>query len=383
MKRRVALVSGDFVPTGGMDMPNLKLATFLVQEGHAVDVVAHRMDPGLAAFSNVHFHRAPKPLSSYFLGSPLLDRLGRRVADTVLRAGGRVVVNGGNCDVHDVSWVHYVHAAYGRSDATKPWRLAKQGLERRVELARERRVVGAARLVIANSERTKADLVSRLDADPDRIRVIYYGVDGALFRARSADERRAVRRELGLPDGPTLVFVGALGDRRKGFDTLFEAWRGLARRNWDAILLVAGSGAALPRWREEARRAGLERSIHFLGFQRDIPRILAAADAMVAPTRYEAFGQAVHEALCAGLPALVTESAGVVERFSAELRALTLADPNSASELARKLEHWRDHAHELGDCARAHARSIGQRGWDVMNAELYAALELDAGQGGR
>ncbi|MDK2408772.1 glycosyltransferase [Aphanizomenon sp. PH219] len=54
--------------------------------------------------------------------------------------------------------------------------------------------------------------------------------------------------------------------------------------------------------------------INFLGFRADVPNLLRAADCLVAPTRYEAYDLGVHEALCCGLPAIVSADAGVDER---------------------------------------------------------------------
>src|SRR5207248_10001896 len=74
-----------------------------------------------------------------------------------------------------------------------------------------------------------------------------------------------------------------------------------------------------------------------LGFVKDVAEVLAAADLLVSPTRYEPYGLAVHEALCRGLPALTARSAGVAELYPAELSPLLLDDPTDARELADKL----------------------------------------------
>jgi glycosyltransferase involved in cell wall biosynthesis len=234
-----------------------------------------------------------------------------------------------------------------------------------------------ARLVIANSEQTRRDLVERVGVPEERVQVIYLGVDGERFRPVSAVEREATRKRLGWPsDRPMAVFVGALGDRRKGFDTLFAAWTELCRRpEWDADLAVIGSGAELPEWRHRAEEAGMAERVHFLGFRRDVPEILPACDVLVSPTRYEPYGLGVHEALCCGVPAIVPRTAGVAERYPAELSALVLEDPNDAAELTGKLLHWlrkRDAYRQLvgrfGEALRDHS-------WDDMAREMVGLME--------
>src|SRR5262249_56896294 len=98
-------------------------------------------------------------------------------------------------------------------------------------------------------------------------------------------------------------------------------------RAWDAVWLVGGTGSELPAWRRRVADEGLADRVRFLGFRRDVPDMLRAVDALVAPTRYEAYGLGVHEALCCGLPAFVTATAGVAQRFPPELADLLLPQP--------------------------------------------------------
>lgn len=358
-----------------MDMPNLALAQFLANEGNELHVVAHRADAALLSRPSVRFHHAPKPLNSYFAGAPGLDLLGRHVAGAVLRRGGGAVVNGANCQVACVNWVHYVHAAYDPPSAVHGWRVGKRFLERRLGLRAERRALEKARLIIANSKRTRADLIEHLGLPAEKIRVVYYGIDPDSFRPATQDERTSARRELGVGEEPVAVFVGALGDRRKGFDALFSAWQLLVNGGgWNASLLVVGRGAELALWQQRAAEANLSASIRFLGFRNDVPRILAAADVLVAPTRYEAFGQGVCEAVASGIPAIVSTSAGAAERLSAALSELTLESPGDAPALADKLLAWSRDQQRYRELALEHSGHLRQRSWHTMAREIAELL---------
>jgi glycosyltransferase involved in cell wall biosynthesis len=374
--RNVVLVSGDFVRTGGMDMPNFAVAQQLAECGVSVQLVAFRVADELTKHSNVQWCRVPKPLRSYFLGSPLLDHVGRRVARKSMERGGRVIVNGGNCQVGDVNWVHYVHAAYEASAQVSLLRRAKAVLDHRLSVDQERSALLKARTIIANSERTRRDLTEKVGIDGSRIRTVYYGIDAERFAPPDEPRRRRLRVQLGLPDRPQVAFVGALGDRRKGFDTLFAAWSGLCRDPiWDADLLVVGRGAELEIWRERARTDGMSERIRFLGFRSDVPDVLAACDALVAPTRYEAYGLGVQEALCTGIPALVSAAAGVAERYPAALSELLLGDPSQAAALEASLRNWRRHHERLLVATRQLAAELRQRTWQVMAREVDSLLE--------
>jgi glycosyltransferase involved in cell wall biosynthesis len=373
---RATLVSGDFVKTGGMDMPNFAVAHRLAECGVSVGLVAFRIAEELEKHPNVHWDKVPKPLSSYSLGLPLLDLVGRNVARKCLAHGGRVIVNGGNCQIGDVNWVHYVHAAYRAPASASPLRRARNALTHRLSLDQERSALRKARRIIANSERTRRDLTEKLGIDGSLIRIVYYGIDAERFSPPSEERRRELRIQLGLPDRPQVAFVGALGDQRKGFDTVFAAWSSLCKDpDWEADLIVVGRGAELPLWQRRARDAGMGKRIRFLGFRSDVPDLLAACDALVAPTRYEAYGLGVQEALCSGIPAIVSAGAGVAERYPASLAELLLEDPSNSKAFEASLRNWRRHRERLQVATRELSAQLRRRSWQVMADDVRALLE--------
>lgn len=369
------IVSGDFVTTGGMDRANHALASYLARRGDELHLVAHRVADDLLAYPNVIFHPVPKPAGSYLLGAPLLDRVGRYWAKRIAARGGRVIVNGGNCMWGDVNWVHYVHAAYEPRVSGPLHRRARCKFSHRLFLRHERRALSQARLVIANSRRTKRDLIDHVGVPADRIKVVYYGTDTNAFHPLAPDERIAVRRELGWhPVRLKVAFVGALGDRRKGFDTLFEAWKLLCKDSyWEGDLVVIGQGAELPAWRRRTQASGLGDRIEFLGFRADVPRLVGACDALVAPTIYEAYGLGVHEALCCGIPAFVTATAGVAELYPPELNCLLLHHPSDAADIAARLRlAIAPEARDLRELLMGLSCSLHARNWDDAAADLCA-----------
>ncbi|HTH00954.1 MAG TPA: glycosyltransferase family 4 protein [Vicinamibacterales bacterium] len=364
------LASGDFVPLGGMDTANHALASFLARRVNGpVHLVAHRVSPELAGLPQIRVHRVPRPFGLHSLGEPLLTTVASRHARAVRDSGGRVIANGGNLDGRDVTWVHYVHAAYQPS-AVGPLNAALVAARHRRYLAAERRALTQAQLVVCNSDRTVQDVVTRIGVDPQRVRRVYYGIDATRFHDRNepGSAKVAIGRD---PSVPLVLFVGALGDRRKGFDTVYAAWNAMCRRSqWDAHLLVAGAGAELDRWRVLADLDGMSARMTFLGYRTDIPSLMAAADLMVHPARYEAYGLAAHEAICCGVPTIVSAAAGVAERFPADLADLLLDDCESAAELCTRFRRWRAAPEELRVRTRAFGAQLRTRSWDDMSREI-------------
>ena len=370
------IVAGDLTPLGGMDAANHALARYLASHDR-IHLVTHRAWPDLAALPTVTVHRVWRPLNRHLLGSPLLSQAGKRVWRRLRSSDARAIVNGGNCGIAGINWVHYLHAASPISNNGSIARRTKAALALRRDLAAERTALRSARLVICNSRRTRDDVIQRIGVDPSRVRVIYYGGDPVRFSLVTPAERLAAKAALSQPsDRPLVGFVGALGDRRKAFDTVFRAWCDLCRTPaWDADLIVVGAGAELPAWRRRARAAGVGDRIRFVGFRTDVPQILAALDALVHPARYEAYGLSVREALSRGVPAIVSASAGVAEHYPSDLANLLIVDPNDAAELGAKLLAWRRDHERLRTAIVPLSAALRSHTWDAMAAEVAECAE--------
>jgi len=369
--KRFLLVSGDFVKTGGMDRANYALAIHLARLGHELHLVAYRAASDLLDYPNVTLHTVKKPLNSYLLGHPMLNRAGRQVARQ-LGPSYRVIVNGGNCRWGDVNWLHHLNVLDAPIAAGGPGRRIHRRLGYWLYSRDDRAALQIARLIITTCERNKRDLISWLGTDPARVHVAYYGTDPEVFHPAAEGERDRLRTKLELPkDRPLFAFVGALGDRRKGFDTLFGAWLNLCRGNgWDADLVVVGTGAELPSWKERAVSAGIGSRIHFLGFRRDAPDIFRACDVHVLPSRYEGYSLVTQEALCCGLPALITQTAGIAERFPEALQELLIPDPNDVTDLVERLRNCRAGLDRPHPALASFSEQLRASTWNHMAAQF-------------
>jgi glycosyltransferase involved in cell wall biosynthesis len=130
--------------------------------------------------------------------------------------------------------------------------------------------------------------------------------------------------ELGLfqPDnvasrtGPTkFVFVGTTS-RRKGFDILLEAFRLTSGAFASAELHVIGDPEAASRFIKYSPSDKIV--IHGKRSRLELARMLGLMDCLVLPSRIEAFGMVVVEALAAGIPTIVTPKVGAAEAITEE-----------------------------------------------------------------
>jgi glycosyltransferase involved in cell wall biosynthesis len=368
------IIAGGFHREGGMDKLNAAWARYLIAQGTPVHLVGHHFADEFANGPAVRLYRVAKFAGSFFLGQALLDRMGGKVAARVSahNAAARVLVNGVNCAWPGLNWIHFLHHAEPRRSGDGPrWIKAKNRLESSRGIRRETALIPRAQRLIANSERTRHDLINRLDVRDERVVTVYPGSDASYCPATTT-RRASARRWLGLGDEPVVAFVGALRhDHHKGFDTLWRAWCRLsARVEWNARLVVAGGGRMLDDWRRIVAQAGQSRRIILLGHTSRVQEVLAASDVLISPTRYDAYGLNVHEAICCGVPAIVSASAGVAERFPPALRDMLIADPEDADDLMGRLLAWS----EKVDCFKHRFESFGRMLRASTEAEMAARI---------
>jgi glycosyltransferase involved in cell wall biosynthesis len=224
-------------------------------------------------------------------------------------------------------------------------------------------------MIISNSIRTKRDLVSHCGIDEGKIKVVYYGTDTENLYPVRLQEKPSLRRALGwkADSRDKAIFVGALSDDRKGFDLLIDAWQELCTDSaWNVDLVVVGAGLGIPKWKARvASNLVLQDRVTFVGFRQDVARLLRATDVLVAPTRYEAYGLAVHEALCCGIPALVSSWAGVAERYPDTLQPLLLKEL-SAQHLVDRLRTWRTRSQQWSDAAAKLGDRLRAETWETQ-----------------
>lgn len=189
-----------------------------------------------------------------------------------------------------------------------------------------------AQALIANSQATKQALLRNAPwLEPDRIHVIYNGIDPAPFLS---PPDRSLRQEWGIPDAhPVIGFVGQL-DPRKGIDTLLEAFAQVHKHYPDVHLVLVGDGRLNSAIRQFGRQKQLNDRIHTVGFENDIPNVMKTIDLLVLPSRWEGFGIVLIEAMAAGKPTVTTAISSMPEIVVDEVtgKVVPVDDPQQLAE---------------------------------------------------
>jgi mannosyltransferase len=238
-------------------------------------------------------------------------------------------------------------------------------------------------LYIAISAPLAASLV-RAGVAPSRLWRGSNGLDPRRFRPARPGEQPGLRRELGLPEDHLLVLFVGFFSADKGPHVLFEAWRRLASGAGAKSSLVY-VGATKSQYyevdeslaegiRHAAAREGLSGRVFFVEETLQIERYYRAADIFVFPTRREAFGMALVEAMASGLPCVASRLPGVTDDIVQDGETGLLVEPQDIGALSSALGRVIDDrplAAQLGAAAR---RAVESR----FAIELTAHRTLEA-----
>lgn len=123
--------------------------------------------------------------------------------------------------------------------------------------------------------------------------------------------RSELRAELGIPEGELLAVCASLMRPEKGHADLIEAVR-LLPADVPLVVALAGDGPLLDgiRCAVDSDRA-LAQRIRILGFRRDVPDLIAAADFVVQPSLEDALPTSLISALAGGRPIVATDVGGI------------------------------------------------------------------------
>jgi glycosyltransferase involved in cell wall biosynthesis len=139
-----------------------------------------------------------------------------------------------------------------------------------------------------------------------------------------------------------------------------------------------GGGGADPACHARPWSPGLADRIEFLGFVRDLPDLYRACDAHCLPSRYEGYSLVTQEALACGLPAFVSRTAGIADRYPESLAEFLIPDPDDAADLADRLRRWRSRIDADRALAAPFGLALREHTWDHMAEQIAALIDAQA-----
>lgn len=191
-------------------------------------------------------------------------------------------------------------------------------------------------VIIAISENTKNDIIKFYQIPPEKIKVVYNGVNDLFFKPIAESEKARVKNKFKLPND-YIFYLGNL-EPRKNVESLILAFEKVT--NQSVHLVIAGS----PAWKYQKiyqlwQKSPVKDRIKFLGYvdSSDRPALYGLAKLFVYPSIYEGFGLPPLEAMACGTPVISGFNSALVESVG---NAGLLIDQNNFNELATVINQF-------------------------------------------
>ena len=193
----------------------------------------------------------------------------------------------------------------------------------------------------------------------DRVRVVANGAELPDLEAEAPAAKRWRERYAATAFKPLWVVAGRLEDQ-KGHDLLFDALARVLNKGLDFTLVVAGEGSRRGWLEHKALSLGLSPRVQFVGRVEDVGALLAAADAVLLPSRWEGLPLVLLEAMVRARPVVATNVGGVSEAIEDGVTG-SLVPPEDVGALADALELLQRRADRAVRMGRAAAEVARER----------------------
>jgi len=227
-------------------------------------------------------------------------------------------------------------------------------------------------LIVMNSE--DYERAQKMGFKPDENLFFVHGVGVDLERFSQGRENGiSVREELGLDNQDVVVTCVAEFIPRKNHGFLLDAWKFVSRNERKSHLLLVGEGRICNAMESRVQQKRIPR-VYFLGFRRDVPRILAATDVLVLTSKHEGLARCIMEAMAAGKPVVATDVRGSRDLVENGVTGLLveLGDVEGLAQALLQLIRDPELRKKMGQAGRAKIQDYSlERVLDEMSA-IYA-----------
>ncbi len=256
-----------------------------------------------------------------------------------------VHINGGESLFQDVITAHSIHKA-GMEFKKNNKQIQGLGFHDLYALATEKinySLVRRYKKILCDSTSSKNELMKYYQVPEEDIEVVPLGVDSDEFKPLPEQDKVNLRKKCGFSNEDIILIIVATEFYRKGLKELIHSLDILQKRNLKPKLLVIGKGYTEGKlsgsmyYQDLANKMGLHESIIFLGHVKNLNNYYNISDIFIFPTKYEAFGVPLLEAMAAEL-AVLSSKIGAGELITDGIDGIHLDDPNNIKEIADKLE---------------------------------------------
>ncbi len=241
------------------------------------------------------------------------------------------------------------------------------------------RSIERADLVLADSQSTKNDLIELLGVSPDKIEVVYAGVERRFHPMEGEMALQRVKKRYGL-DSPFILSLGTL-EPRKNFTGLIEAYA-LMRDKGLKLVIAGGKGWLYDEIFARVEELGLENKVIFPGFvaDEDLPALYNLAELFVFPSLYEGFGLPPLEAMACGTPVVTSDRPSLPEVVG---EAGLMVEATDSQELAEAMERVLTDENLRKEMREKGVKQAAKFTWEAAAGKLLGVYRMLGTSGGK
>lgn len=234
--------------------------------------------------------------------------------------------------------------------------------------------VHAARHILADSAATRDDLTRWYNAAPQKIDVVYPGVDHDRFKPVRDEQALHVVRAKYRTSPHYALFVGTIHPR-KNLERLVRAFATIVDRVPNTTLVLAGEeGRLVDKLKNFVESLGIRAQIRFPGYidEADLSALLSGAAGFVYPSLFEGFGLPVLEAQACGTPVLTSTSSSLPEVAG---NAAILVDPLDVDAIAAGLYQLLNDEALRRELVRRGTKNSRRFTWEGATAQIWRSMQ--------
>ena len=176
----------------------------------------------------------------------------------------------------------------------------------------EKKCFKNAKKIIANSQMVKKDIIETYEVNPDKIRVVYSGIELRHFNFKHSYDK--LSNEFGFKKQMSIILFVGTGFKRKGVNEFLKIIAAIESK--EVVAFIVGKEKNLSYYKTLAQNLGIEKRVFFTGPRIDVNDFYSISDIFLFPTHYEPFGNVILEAMNANNIVFTTIQNGASEILS-------------------------------------------------------------------
>lgn len=183
-----------------------------------------------------------------------------------------------------------------------------------------------------------------------------------------------MRKEIDIPESSIVLFSVGEINKNKNHKIIIEALAKL--KNSDIHYVIAGKGPLEGYLKKRSKNLGISSKVHFLGYRRDIAKLLKIADIFCFPSFREGMPISALEAMASGLPLIASNIRGIKDCCQDNVTGI-LCSPNNVTDYLNAIERLANNKKErirMGVAGSLAAKKYDKSNVNRIMNKIYSAI---------